>query len=306
MEKIDKLKFREDRLHGTSSFPCAFYSACNRNLQLIVKPHWHEEIEIIYLKSGRYTSTINMESFDISQECFLFLNRGELHHLQSLDSNYEEQALVFDPNMLHFHTFDSIEERVLQPISNGNLLFPRFLNEDHPVFDDFRREYQEISSAFFLNIETKSIPEQLLTDDVLAQLQIKSSLLKMISILFSHGMMDQASSNDNHRIESIKNVILYISAHYQEKIYIQDLARLVNMNEQYFCRFFKRAIGKPPIDYLNDYRLNKVIQLLKETDLSITEIGLECGFNNMGNFQRLFHRKTGTTPLQYRKKYHRE
>ena len=84
---------------------------------------------------------------------------------------------------------------------------------------------------------------------------------------------------------------------------MQDLASQVNMNDQYFCRFFKRSIGKTPIDYINDYRLNKVIRLLETGDAPVTEICLECGFNNMGNFQRLFKRKTGITPLQYRKLY---
>ena len=73
------------------------------------------------------------------------------------------------------------------------------------------------------------------------------------------------------------------------------------MNEQYFCRFFKRSIGKTPIDYINDYRLNKVIRLLETGDAQITEICLECGYNNLGNFLREFRKYTSTTPLQYRR-----
>lgn len=117
------------------------------------------------------------------------------------------------------------------------------------------------------------------------------------------GLMCQSPRTESQKITAIKTVLSYITDHYHEKLYVQDLASQVNMNEQYFCRFFKRSIGKTPIDYINDYRLNKVIRLLETGDAQITEICLECGFNNMGDFQRLFKCKTGITPLQYRKLY---
>ena len=115
--------------------------------------------------------------------------------------------------------------------------------------------------------------------------------------------MDGNSRPENHRVESVKAVLTYIGQHYQDKLYVKDLSDLASMNEQYFCRFFKKAVGKSPIDYINDVRLTQVIRLLEGTELPVTQICLECGFNNIGNFQRLFRRKTGTTPLQYRKTF---
>ena len=52
---------------------------------------------------------------------------------------------------------------------------------------------------------------------------------------------------------------MYIDKNYLNKIYIEDLAKEVNMNSQYFCRFFKSVIGKTPIDYLNNYRIEKSV-----------------------------------------------
>ena len=97
------------------------------------------------------------------------------------------------------------------------------------------------------------------------------------------GLMCQSPRTESQKITAIKTVLSYITDHYHEKLYVQDLASQVNMNEQYFCRFFKRSIGKTPIDYINDYRLNKVIRLLETGDAQITEICLEC-VNNMGIF----------------------
>ena len=74
------------------------------------------------------------------------------------------------------------------------------------------------------------------------------------------------------------------------------------MNEQYFCRFFKKVIGRSPMEYVNEYRIKKAIHYLKESDLTVTEICLECGYNNLGNFLKEFRKYTSTTPLQYRKR----
>lgn len=56
------------------------------------------------------------------------------------------------------------------------------------------------------------------------------------------------------------------------------------------------------MEYINEYRLKQSFRLLEETDLSITDVCLECGYNNLGNYLRSFKKYAGTTPLKYRKK----
>lgn len=294
---------KEKQSHGTRLFPCAYYHFSNLSYRLRVRHHWHEEVEVVYLQHGSYKLDINMEPYGTDQECFLFLNSGELHSLRSVSVEFDEQAIVFSPSMLLFHNYDSIDESILLPLAQNKLTFPRFLDQTSPFFPAFRSCYQQISRIFLKSNETLVTGEQILTDNVIAQLQIKAGILQLIGILMEAGLMRQSPGSESQKITAIKTVLSYITEHYQEKLYVQDLASQINMNEQYFCRFFKRSIGKTPIDYINDYRLNKVIRLLETGDAPVTEVCLECGFNNMGNFQRLFKRKTGTTPLQYRKLY---
>lgn len=294
---------KEKQSHGTRLFPCAYYHFCNPSHRLRVRHHWHEEVEIVYLHHGSFKLDINMEPYGTDRECFLFINSGELHSLCSLSMEFDEQAVVFSPSMLLFQDYDSIDESILLPLTQNKLTFPRFLDQTSPFFSAFRSSYQQISHIFSRSKETLLAGEQILTDDVISQLQIKAGILQLIGILMEAGLMCQSSRTESQKITAIKTVLSYIADHYHEKLYVQDLASQVNMNDQYFCRFFKRSIGKTPIDYINDYRLNKVIRLLETGDAPVTEICLECGFNNMGNFQRLFKRKTGITPLQYRKLY---
>ena len=149
--------------------------------------------------------------------------------------------------------------------------------------------------------EDACVDSTAVTDDLTSQLYIKSALLYILATLSANRLFMPAESNQDKRVESIKTALTYMKHHYQEKLHIADLAGCVNLNEQYFCRLFKKAVGHSPMEYLNEYRIKQAIRLLEETGLPVTEVCLECGFNNMGNFLREFRRYTGMTPLQYRK-----
>lgn len=132
---------------------------------------------------------------------------------------------------------------------------------------------------------------------------IRASLLKILGTLSFYSLLTEPVKTDDYRIEIIKSSLAYIRSHYQDKLYIRDLARQANMNEQYFCRFFKKALGKSPVSYINEYRIKQAIILLQTTDLPVMDICLDCGFHNLGNFLREFKKDTSFTPLQYRKHF---
>ena len=178
------------------------------------------------------------------------------------------------------------------------MLFPRCLLPEHPCFIPIRDSFIDI-----MRIYEQPVTKNDAFDHLTYQLYIKSNLLRILALLSDHKLFVHSEKNYDKRVEEIKKIITYITENYKEKIYIHDLASLVNMNEQYFCRFFKKAIGSSPMSYINDYRIKQAIHLLKETELTIMEISLECGFNNLGNFLKEFRKHTNTTPLKYRKNY---
>ena len=73
------------------------------------------------------------------------------------------------------------------------------------------------------------------------------------------------------------------------------------MNKNYFCRFFKEKAGKTPFSYLTEYRINQACAQLLNTNLPITEIALNTGFENMSYFIRQFRRYRGCTPSEFRR-----
>lgn len=314
---------KEIRPHGTKSFPCAIYRTHSVGKGILVKHHWHDEVEILYFSGGAFRLEINMESFSIDSECFYFINPGELHSIitETADSHFED-AILFSPGLLSFESYDEAQIHLIKPIQNGKILFPRRITPKHPAFVPIRKAFMEIMHSFghapmdhscnqerekdfspeSLPPETLLLDSSFVTDDITSQLYIKSSLLNILATLSSHRLFTPTEKNLDKRVESIKTVLTYIKENYQEKIYICDLAGQVNLNEQYFCRLFKKAIGRSPMEYINEYRIKQTRRLLEETNLPVTEICLECGYNNLGNFLREFRKYTGTTPLQYRKR----
>ncbi len=313
---------KEIRLHGTKSFPCAVYRTRSGRKGTLVKHHWHDEAEILYFSGGAFRLDINMEQFPIHSECLYFINPGELHSIITESAGSYEDAVVFSPDTLSFDSCDTAQVQLIQPIKQGRMRFPRCLTPQHPAFGALQSAFMDILHTFrraqqkeAFQSETfqekisweqpihNELPGDLsaVTDDLTSQLYIKASLLFLLATLSEHRLFTPTEADYDKRVEDIKAVLTYIKDNYREKIYISDLAAQISLNEQYFCRFFKKAIGRTPMEYINEYRIKQTRRLLEESDLPITDICLECGYNNLGNFLREFRKQTGTTPLQYRK-----
>lgn len=293
MSTVNPPALKEDRAHGISSFRCAFYEVNMTGENLNVPLHWHDELEIIYFQEGIFTLEINMERYCVDQECLFFIRQGELHRIFA-ESPCMESAVVFSPYLLSFLSGDAAQNRLILPFTQGNLLLPRMLSPRDPAYAEIRSEYRRIVSRFS---GAPSAPSCSVTD----QLFIKASLLHILACFSEQKLLLVKKETKNETIESIKTVLAYIHSHYSEKITVRGLAGLLNLNEQYFCRFFKKAIGQTPIAYVNGYRIRRALPLLSDTSMQVTEICLECGFNHLGNFLREFRRHTGMTPLQYRR-----
>lgn len=294
---------KEERQHGNLSFPCAFYQAAHETnppgLPFTVKHHWHEPIEIIYLEQDSYQIDINMTITHLKSPCFCFINSGELHAIASDSDQYLEQAVVFSPELLTFAAPDPTQEQFLLPLAEHKLSFPSFLGPDHPAFSEVQQEFFRIRSIFFR--ENRFHSDQFTIENPISQLRLKASLLNIIGTLAEHALLTSNEPVRNPRVELLKTVISYIRQNYQQPLSLGELAALAAMNEQYFCRFFKKALGKTPVSYINSFRIQHAATLLCTTELPVTEICLESGFNNLGHFMKEFKKATRFTPLQFRR-----
>ncbi|MDK2799246.1 MAG: two-component system, response regulator YesN [Clostridiales bacterium] len=108
--------------------------------------------------------------------------------------------------------------------------------------------------------------------------------------------------NSSKSQKNVEKIIEYIDENLSQDISLNDIAEFVNLSPAYVSKIFKENIGKNYVDYLNGSRIEKAKQLLKNTKLSVKEIGFRVGFNSIQTFMRTFKKYEGITPGQYRDK----
>ena len=109
-----------------------------------------------------------------------------------------------------------------------------------------------------------------------------------------------AVEDDSRRVLKVKN---YISKYFMDEIRLGTLADIAGMSPSAFSRFFKLHTGRNLTDYIIDIRLGSASRLLVDTSQSVAEIGFKCGFNNLSNFNRIFKKKKGCSPTEFRENY---
>lgn len=100
----------------------------------------------------------------------------------------------------------------------------------------------------------------------------------------------------------LDEVYAFIQTNFHQPIKVEEAAKVANMSTSAFCHYFKKSTNKSFIRFLTEVRLSRVCQLLTTTQLSISEIAFQTGYSNLSNFNRLFKKYKGCTPIQFRNK----
>ncbi len=109
-------------------------------------------------------------------------------------------------------------------------------------------------------------------------------------------------SSDSRRVQKVKN---FIDQNYRYEIRLPQLADIAGMSPSAFSRFFKLHTGRNLSEYIIDQRLGYASRMLVDSTHSIAEIGFSCGFNNLSNFNRIFKKRKGCSPSEFRENYHK-
>ena len=107
-------------------------------------------------------------------------------------------------------------------------------------------------------------------------------------------------SQNQQRTELAYDIIAYIQEHHNS-ITLNDVADHYNYTPEYTSRFVKKTTGKTFMELLTDSRMKHAVSLLKSTNLSVTDVAFQVGYENVENFIRTFRKKYGMTPTDYRK-----
>lgn len=256
--------------------------------------HIHPECELNFIENAKGAQRIVGDSIEeIDEEELVLVTNPHLEHAwkdyRNVSKNIHEITIQFHPDLLtdtFLNKNQMISIRQLFRHAERGVAFSwESIAKVRPLLKTLTCENDSFYSLIKLLI-------------ILHELSIDKGMRELSTGQFAANVMHQHSSD-----ESLGRVMDYLSRHYSEVIRLSEVAEMVNMSESSFCRFFKQHTSKSFIDFLTDIRLGAASRALIDSSLSIAEIGYDCGFNNLSNFNRIFKKKKGVTPSEFRDNY---
>ncbi len=249
--------------------------------------HWHEEVELLMPVKGYLHYNINGTVVRIPEGDGIFVNSRQLHYGFSLDgTDCTYICVVFQPRLLCANP--ELENRFVLPITGSQCPYV-LLQRAEPA----HRKLLELVAQLKAVTERRELGHEL---------KLVSILYELWQGLFSV-MQDQLSGEEitDSDVVILKQMLEYIRTHYPQKIKMDDICVAGGVCRTKCWQLFRKYLGQTPNDYLNAIRLEKGMQLLKSTQMTITEIAGACGFSNASYFTELFTRQKGCPPTKYRK-----
>lgn len=284
--------YHEIKEHAGREFPFNIYP-CSIPLDFKqVQVHWHEEMEIISIKKGRGLVTVDTVPHEVKEGEAVVVFPGQLHGIGQADREVMEyENIIFRTSMLMTSDEDVCTVEFLGPLSEGQVQSPIHIKEE-------RENYGQITDC----IRRMDI---LCRDKSYGyQLGVKGALFGLLCLLASDCLAANGERPRKSR-EKMKLILEYIETHYGERITVEDGAALCFYSNSHFMKYFKRYMGMPFTQYLNDFRLEKAGVLLRTTSMTVTAVAQRCGFDNISYFNRLFKGKYHMAPGEYRREMDR-
>ncbi|MEE0944045.1 MAG: AraC family transcriptional regulator [Clostridia bacterium] len=262
LNKVDEIDFFERKTHRRfSPRPYA---------------HYHDKHELYYLAKGQAKYFVGNDIFMLEPGDMIFVPKGVVHRADYGESQNVERVLF---------SFDD------ELIDEENSEYISYLKENKYVRISQENQYE--LKNIFLAIEKETEREQ--SGYRKMQRLYFDQLLILIS-RYSH------KGRGTHLSESyivVQNAAKYISENYNEDLRLEGLAEKYYMSPWHFSRLFKSVTGMGLNEYINIARIRAAEQLLSQTDLPITAVAAECGFNDSNYFSNVFKKIKGITPKKY-------
>lgn len=252
--------------------------------------HFHEEFELNFIANAAGAKRIVGDNTEIIQEYDLVLLGSNLPHAwfthDCITGNISETTIQFHRDLF-----------------GDKLLRRNQLSHIKALLDRASR-----GIAF----SQKSIEAFKHRMALIATKSGFDSVLELMSLLHdlslsrnSHTLSTLTFTNEklNFNCNRIEKAFEYMETHFDKDISLSDVAKVVNMTQVSFCRLIKKRTGRTFIDSLNEIRLGHASRYLIDTSETVSEISFKCGFNNLSYFNRIFRKKNGCTPTEFRTCY---
>lgn len=252
--------------------------------------HYHSQFEIYYLLKGERNYFINQRSYHVKKGDLVLINKNILHKTSTIDrqnSEHERILIQFDQNF-----FASLAEEM-----EAAELFEIFKKKENVLSLNPEQQLWLEEELFKLTAENKK------TNEPENKLYIKMMIVEILIFIKRISLKSVSQNLDypDQKHKNISKIAAYISQNYQKSLTLSELASKFNYSSAYLSRAFKEVTGFNFVEYKNNIRIKEASKLLQQSELSVTEIATEVGFNNITHFGRIFKEFTDLSPLEYRK-----
>ena len=257
------------------------------NNKAVTTAHWHEFIEIEFVSSGCGTHMINNQKSSLERGSIYIVTPSDFHCLNCYPENWLELwNIAFDISVISPDIAELIS-------SSKNILQTKFSEE---LTKKLEEEFTYCKKAFD---ERKTLSPLIIKNEI-----EKIVLFIIKDIKDSHGY---ATKNiDKNLTPILQQTIHYIQMHFREKIPLFETAKALHISENYLGEIFTKEMGISYNNYVNKIRLKYSKSLLKQNDLSISQICYTSGFSTASYFSKLFYNAYGELPNEYRLRKQKE
>ncbi|EOT45873.1 MULTISPECIES: AraC family transcriptional regulator [Enterococcus] len=261
--------------------------------EVVVPPHWHKEIEIIYVVEGTVTIGYRQKLFQVHEgEIFVFAS-GETHYFLA-SPHSKRRVFQFDLSLFRNGMIQHLEMHEL----------PQQFQQAHFHSVMWPSQTQEIMRATLdqLFIEMMQCP-------IGYEYAITSLLLK-IAVLYYREIPKINEKNQDSFVEATVNqealerlneVFIYIETQFDTPITLDEVANVVGFSPYYFARFFKKHTGQTFVQFLTAYRINQAKYILANEKCPMIEVAERAGFHSVKTFHHVFKEQVGISPLKFQK-----
>lgn len=284
------IELRDDR---SEKIPYDYpdYPIYNRRGMLSLYPnyaapsHWHDDVELIAVLDGEMDYNVNGGIIKLQKGEGIFINARQMHYGFS-DSRMECHFICVILHPLLLCAVPAFEQEFVLPVVCGDRMPFLFLDPKICWQQDILEQIRFMDQV---------------KGERAGPLKIQSAFFRIWSVLYEHVPQDSKNTKlQNNDLTITKNMVGFIQKNYNRKISLADIAMSGAVGQSKCCKLFAKYLGQTPNACLILYRLNKSTELLRDTDMPVTEIALSVGFGSASYYAETFRKWFGESPTQFR------
>lgn len=286
----------------------------NTNLRMYINqedtnypPHWHTDIELIFLWEGNYRVVCGSQTYDLEEGDILLICPAVIHEIFSISAG---SRIYIQADFSRATALKEIEKafREMAPA-----LHIRKSQCPEYLYTEFCRSIDAIREIYFGSAPPVEMSEgrngrSLMSFTELepyGEVEIYAILMRFIALagknlsLFQRASLSERNVSNKNLI-SLNSVCTYLSEHFTENITLEDISAFAGFSKYHFERIFSEYTGTTFYQFLQQKRMIFAQMLLSNPALSITDIAYQSGFASSTAFTRAFRKSTGYSPSQFR------